>query len=118
MQLDPMFRDHKPVESNLRGKWKNEGTKTLEEWMAVEEYMGLFERIQVMIQDEIIDLKTFNLIYGYKLFYLVDNKAIHDHKLVERREHWELFIKLWRDLQELKKDPELYPRFNTLKNII
>ncbi len=107
--LDPVFREHAAVEAKLRGEWQGSGPTSLEEWLAVEEYMGLYERIQVMVDDGIVDLDSFHKIYGYKLFYLVNNKMIHSHKLVARASHWVLFIKLWRSLEALKEDPELYP---------
>lgn len=108
LQLDAMFREHQRVEHDLRVTWADGGPGTHEEWIAVENYMGLFERVQAMVDDGIIDLNTFDMMYGYKLFYLVRNRVIHDHKLVERQAHWTLFIKLWRSLERLGRDRRPY----------
>lgn len=109
LQLDTMFREHKQVENKLRGEWATSGPQTPEEWIAVEDYMGLFERVQAMIDDGIIDLKSFDLMYGYKMFYIVRNKEIYEHKIVERSDQWVLFISLLRKLEALNRDRQIYP---------
>lgn len=109
LQLDTMFREHKHIENKLRGEWATSGPKTAEEWIGVEDYMGLFERVQTMIDDGIIDLRTFDLMYGYKVFYLVRNKEIYEHKLVERADQWVLFNRLLKNLEALNRNRQIYP---------
>lgn len=107
LHFDNLFLEHLPVAKNLRGKWRIDGGPgTLDEWIAVEAYMGLFERIQIMIEDGVIDLKVFDQLYGYRLFYIVENTIIREHKLVQRKDQWVRFIKLWRSLASLEKPNE------------
>ena len=42
-----------------------DGPETAEEWANVEAYMGLFERINVMINAGLIRFETFQPLYGY-----------------------------------------------------
>ncbi len=104
-----MFAKHDEVHLNLRptGKWckpnrpkdnDNEG------WAKVEDYMGLFEHCEVMIDDDLIDLKTFNAIFSYRLENLLDNETIVEAKLIEEGKSWQGFIRL---LKKLEVESEL-----------
>jgi hypothetical protein len=109
LQLDILLKEHETVARDLRGRWRGEGgPATLEEWIAVERYMGLFERIQILIEDGVVDLKTFDQLYGYRIFYITENSVIHDHKLVERKDQWAHFIRLWDSLKKLERDRQMY----------
>jgi hypothetical protein len=109
--LDEMFRYHDKFHRQLRsgGDWcqadhPNEeiGPSTSEEWADVEGYMGLFERIKVLDEDEIIDLERIKRLYGYRMSNIVDNNRIRAEKLEKRP-------KGWRDLIELARSLKIYP---------
>lgn len=96
--LDEMFEMHHKVHRRLRpgGDWSDsgEGPTTADDWIAVERYMGLFERIQMLIEDNTISLKTIDRLYGYRLINIIDNKHIHEAKLVREKAGWQDFINL------------------------
>lgn len=60
LHLDEMFQQHQQVHLQLRpgGEWADgsAGPKEKEEWSIVERYMGLFERINILVSDGIVDI--------------------------------------------------------------
>ena len=105
LRLDELFREHTEVHVRLRpgGDWASEskGPESNEEWAAVERYMGLFERIKVMIDDGIVDLDTVDKLYGYRVFNIANNTIIRKAKLEgERAKYWAKFIELKRALED------------------
>ena len=98
LELEKMFSQHDKVHMNLRpgGKWSSEGTgpENVKEWVKVEDYMGLFEHCEIMLQKKLIDEDTFGAIFSYRLQNIVDNKQIVQAKLVDERESWDKFNKL------------------------
>jgi hypothetical protein len=111
LRLDEMFQEHTRVHVRLRngGDWAKDpkrptkGPENIEEWTAVEGYMGLFERIQVMINDGIVDLGTIYKLYGYRVFNIADNPVIRKAKLEDRAKYWKDFIELWHALEDYRK---------------
>lgn len=104
LHLDGMLQQHNQVHISLRtggdyesGKRKPENA---EDWAAIEQYMGLFERIKVLIDDNIIDLDTIDRLYGYRVFNIVDNADIRQAKLEEEAKSWSGFIALWHALEK------------------
>lgn len=116
LRLDEAFRYHQEVHVKLRfGGAYPEVVGALEfpkDWPAIESYMGLFERIQVLVEEKIIDIDVVDRLYGYRLFNIVNNPIIHQVKLVELGDGWIDFIKLWKALADLesntdKKQPDI-----------
>jgi hypothetical protein len=99
LKLEEMFSKYDEIHLNLRpgGKWstgKTGPTDTLE-WSTVEDYMGLFEHCNKLIDSKVIDLKTFEDIFGYRIGNLLANKIIVDHKLKGPEvKYWSNFIAL------------------------
>jgi len=56
--------------------------------------MGLFEHCNIMIDDGLIDLKTFKDIYGYRVNNILKNNIIKTAKLEREKDSWENFIQL------------------------
>lgn len=114
LRLDEAFRQYKAVHTKLRpgGEWslvgpdgklreKVDGPKFPEDGPAVEGYMGLFERVQVLLEKGLIDdIDVVERLYGYRLFNIVENPNIYQKKLVKLARGWRDFIKLWLALQE------------------
>ena len=98
LELEKMFSAHDEIHFKIRpgGEWSKstQGPKSIEEWAKVEDYMGLFEHCETMIQDNLIDLGTFKDIFGYRLKNLLENDLIVHAKLVKERDYWNRFINL------------------------
>jgi hypothetical protein len=108
LRLDEMFQQHLEVHTRLRpgGVWavQGKGPSSLEDWVAVEKYMGLFERIKVLIDDGIVDLATIDRLYGYRVFNIVANEVIRKAKLEgETRKYWQDFIGLHQSLEKRRR---------------
>lgn len=108
LRLDEMFREHQDVHTRLRpgGMWatNEKEPSSVEDWVAVEKYMGLFERISVLIDDGIVDLATIDRLYGYRVFNIVANKVIRKAKLEgEPKQYWQDFIELYEALEKRRR---------------
>ena len=106
LKLDDQVRNYDEVHSKLRpgGEWSKRGTgpQTTKEWIPVEKYMGLFERIQLMVESGIVPLVTIKKFYGYRVANIVSNEVIKRKKLEDRKEYWKDFIKLAKSLNVYK----------------
>src|SRR5689334_11331932 len=85
LSLDQMLLDqHNEVHQRLRpgGKWEGteDGPSTAEEWIMVERYMGLFERIQTLLDYDLLEIQAVDSFYGYRILNIVANKKILDSK--------------------------------------
>jgi len=67
-----------------------------DEWVKVEAYMGLFEHCQGLLEDKLIDEKTFSDIYKYRVENIIANKKIVSEKLIKEGENWRRFRTLAR----------------------
>ena len=98
LKLDDHFHYHLSIHSKLRpkGEWSIPGTgpKSTDEWIAVEKYMGLFERISVLVDSGIISKQIIDRLYGYRISNIVHNDIIYQTKLVQEKDGWSDFIKL------------------------
>lgn len=98
LELEKMFQSHDPVHLKLRpgGKWssKSSGPKEPEEWAELEDYMGLFEHCEIMMNLGLIDVQTFSDIFVYSLRNIVANRLICEKKLRQEAKSWERFISL------------------------
>lgn len=108
LRLDEAFRYYQPVHSKLRprGEWAGNfgGPVSNEDWIAVEGYMGLFERVQVLVEQKVIDIATVERLYGYRISNIVANTVIRKAKLTGPvRDDWDDFIKLQEAVEEARK---------------
>ncbi|GAB4574742.1 MAG: hypothetical protein Kow0077_22830 [Anaerolineae bacterium] len=100
LRLDDMFKAHQEVHLALRpgGKWSTDEEakqpQTTEDWAAIEAYMGLFERIKILIDKRIIDADIVRRLYGYRLANIVANRSIRQAKLIDEKDSWQDFIEL------------------------
>ena len=111
LHLDEMFRYYESVHTKLhpKGNWSKgkHSPETVEDWVAVSGYMGLFERIQLLLENDIIkELDTADRLYGYRLFNIVKQPIIYHDMLVERGSGWIGFIKLWEALSDLESNKD------------
>jgi len=97
LHLDELMRHHDPIHRRLRpgGDWSEDsGPISAAEWADVDSYMGLFERIKVLIDSKILDIKIFRRLYGYRIHNIVANDIIRQAKLIDEAEDWSDFIAL------------------------
>jgi len=106
-----MFRYHEKVHRLLRpgGDWSKPGSgpgdDNSEEWADVDSYLGLFERIKILVDDKVVNLKTIYDFYGYRLFNIVANEKIRREKLEkDEKVRWQNFTKLWKALEKLENE--------------
>ena len=97
LQLDEAFRVHQRVHRRLRprhggslgemsdvGTWRNPGAPiTPDDWADVEAYLGLFERIAVLVDRNLLDAEVVVRLYGYRITNIWTNDVIRQKKLVE-----------------------------------
>lgn len=116
LRLDKALRQHQDVHTRLRpggdwsrvgpgGEWRKEvsGPEFPKDGPAIESYMGLFERIRLLVEEGVIDIGTVDRLYGYRLSNIVSNPIIFQKKLVELADGWTDFIKLWGELAGYRK---------------
>ena len=103
LELEKMFSNHDDVHLKLRpgGEWASNknGPSTPKEWAAVEDYMGLFEHCEIMLEEKLIDAETFKSLFSYRLYNITANEVIVKGKLIDERAGWVNFIRL---LEKLK----------------
>lgn len=112
-----LFEQHNEVHQLLRpgGKWASSeaGPSTPEEWIKVERYMGLFERVKSLLDYDLLEIHTIDSFYGYRILNIVENKTILRSKnllssiewqkltIRERKKHpWKNFIELWHAIEK------------------
>jgi hypothetical protein len=101
LDLEEMLRHHDAVHAKLDSEGGELWKPTETEWPAVEAYMSVFERIQVLVEEGILTLEEVDRLYSYRVLSIVSNASIHQMKLVEKGEFWPDFCKLRASLQEL-----------------
>jgi hypothetical protein len=100
LHLDELLLQHKKVYLKLypdpKGEWGDRisGPTDVDEWGDVVVYMGLFERIKVLIELGVIDLAVIKRLYSYRLQDIVNNQVIYQKKCVEQAEYWTDFTEL------------------------
>jgi hypothetical protein len=102
LTLRQMFAEHQEIHRKLRdGEWPNDDVTYPDEddWAKLEAYMGLFEHCEIMLEDRILDWRTFYHIYRYRIELILSNPLIVRDKLIRRREGWERFLNLVRRMQ-------------------
>jgi hypothetical protein len=83
LDLRTMFASHNEVHKKLRpgGDWREKGkedqpARGSDGEAALIAYMGLFEHCEYMLEDKLLDEKTFKKIYAYRLDLLLKNKSV------------------------------------------
>lgn len=98
LELERMFSNHDEAHLKLRpgGDWRgdNKGPSTSQDWIQVEDYMGLLEHCEIMLEKKLLDFDTFESIFGYRVGNILCNNTIVEQKLIQRGKWWKKFINL------------------------
>lgn len=106
LDFDQMLDRHEAVHRKLRpgGIWAgNEVELKPEDWAEIERYMGLFERAEILIDDDFLDPEEFDHLYGYRVRNIRANPTIKREKLEKRAYGWRLFLDLEQLLEESRR---------------
>ena len=71
----------------------------ISEWRRLESYMGFLEHCSIMLQQHLIDWRTFNSIYGYRVRNICNNPYIVQAKLINKAKFWQDFLWLTRKMR-------------------
>ncbi|BDX39742.1 MAG TPA: hypothetical protein PK784_00420 [Tenuifilaceae bacterium] len=80
----------------VHGKLRKNNTwepSSEEEWSMVDDYLGLFEVCEKLLQDRTLDEKLFASSYEYRLQNIVANNVVVE-KIRSEKESWSTFLKL------------------------
>lgn len=128
LELNDHFRHFDAIYRSLYENRKRASTSPPwkppdDDWTAVAQYMGLFERCMVLIDNGVLNISTFERLYGYRFRDLVRVETIRQRffKDLQTAGGWSDFLKLWSKLddQEFKrtgKAPEPRRPFFTSEN--
>ena len=100
-----MLDRYDPIHKKLRpgGEWSDKEIKLeAEHWAEIERYMGLFERISFLVDDNFIDIEVFDRLYGYRIRNIETNPTIKREKLTNRAYGWQDFIELSKAIKDAK----------------
>jgi hypothetical protein len=120
LQLDEAFQRHQAAHLNLRpgGQWCDTADRpTDEEMPAAIAYMGLFERIKIMIDHNVLPGDVVNQLYGYRVGNIWSNDRIMREKLVKLSGQWQDFLKLVKCMEDIRKEeyiPGRWAQYNQL----
>jgi len=99
--------DRKKVHEDLRNaKWEEIVPKENKDFIKIEDYMGLFEVCERMLERKIIDEKMFVSLYEYRIYNFKSNNALLKRMLIFEYYDWKNFYNLlarlygntWKDL--------------------
>lgn len=120
LHLDEAFASHGAVHRNLMpglGAWSDEAEGPAgHELPDVTAYMGLLERVMIMIDNRLLDADIVSRLYGYRVANICANRKVVASTLAETPDDWTDFLRLVRLLggraeHSLTKNWEEYPRW-------
>jgi hypothetical protein len=120
LQLDQAFERHQAAHLNLRpgGQWYGMSDRPTDDEMPIAiAYMGLFERIKIMIDLKLLRPEIVNRLYGYRVGNIWVNDRIMREKLVKLSDGWQDFLKLVRYMEKERNEeyvPGRWAEYNGL----
>jgi hypothetical protein len=115
IQLFQLMEQHNEIHGRLTGLGWPDGRKgpdTVEEWIQVGRLLGLFEYIQILVQDGLLDLDTVDELYSYRLFHLWNNEVIRHRHFGDNRT-WTGVVKLLGELKHRRMFMLLSEKYGT-----
>jgi hypothetical protein len=117
LALDAQFEKFNPVIMRLVNE---QGfTPERKDWYQIVSLMSVFERINVMVDDHILDVGLVDRLHGFRLILLLANDAIYQHVKGNGAE-WQDFIDLCYEIADLRAkqghptDQQFIERVHTL----
>lgn len=107
LQLDEAMQRHQVAHMNLRpgGEWYNTTDRPADNEMAgAIAYMGLFERIKIMIDSRLLPGDVVNRLYGYRIGNIWVNDRLMCEKLVKLSDQWQDFLELVRCMEKERNE--------------
>jgi hypothetical protein len=108
LDLEEELARHEQVHTALSSvdqRWFGPGEEpSRAQWVTVETYMGLFERVENLIESGILEAAAVEENYGYRVSNLVADDLIYQEKLVKRADGWRQFIRLWESLDRAHQE--------------
>jgi hypothetical protein len=99
------IRDKFQIERRYNTHITLKNSKTIENWADLDDYLGLFEICELMIQNKSLVFVEFKKLYAHRLKNILQNKAVVYHKLVLEYDKWDnLYLLLERCFDKHKKD--------------
>ncbi len=120
LQLDEAMQRHQAAHLNLRpgGEWHNTTDRPADNEMpAAIAYMGLFERIKIMIDLKLVPANVVNRLYGYRIGNIWVNDRLMCEKLVKLSDQWQDFLELVRCMETERNEeymPGRWAKYNQL----
>ncbi|RZJ72567.1 hypothetical protein [Flavobacterium sp.] len=130
LSLREMFHheNRRCVHNDFRdGKWKDDKPSDTKDWVKIEEYLGLFEICERMLQRRVISRKMFKSIYEYRLYNFTKNKEVVKCKLIYEPYDWIYLYKLlsriygreWNDMLEFLQGLKIdYNEISSEKHLV
>jgi hypothetical protein len=108
LSLDEQFTRSREILIKFNGNpnYQPEG----EDWPRVWALMSVFERINIMVADKILDIDIVERLHGYVLFGLIANDAVY-HRLLGTGAEWQDFIDLCRTIAKLRRGKAVGPHY-------
>ena len=117
LALDAQFEKFNPITMRLVNE---EGfTPEKKDWYEIVGLMSVFERINVMVDDKILDVGLVDRLHGFRLVVILSNDAIYQH-VKDTGAEWQDFIDLCYAIADLRakqghsNDQKFIERVHTL----
>lgn len=95
LELRKQFQEHRDIHEKLSKRlWSKTDGFSDDDRLELQSYMGLLEHCEAMMQDRLLDVKTFYEIYGYRIRILLDNPVVVRDVLIIRRKGWKALARL------------------------
>ena len=109
LSLDEQFAKSREIfmKINSEPNFQPQGS----EWPMVWALMSVFERINIMVSDKILDIGIVERFYGYALFGLIANDSIYQ-RLLSTGAEWQDFIDLCQIVARQKQRKKIGPHFS------
>lgn len=92
LRLRQLFsEEHKVV---IHRKLRQGDPLSAEEWLGLDDYLGLFEVVECMLRARIIKLSTFRHLYKYRLSNVIQSDEVVKSKLIAEAADWKLLYSL------------------------
>jgi hypothetical protein len=98
LDLEKQFDESREVHTALRpgGIWSSgDGPEEEADWVKVDDYMGLFELLNALLQDKLVTRRHISQFYLYRLHNIWENNVIIEGKLGgDEVTYWTGFIEI------------------------